>query len=114
MSKKIHDGQTKAKRWRVRNRAAFLRSARSSNLRRNYGLSLQDYENMLQKQNGHCATCTRTPHEEYHGVLHVDHDHVTRKVRGLLCTRCNSILGYAYENPQTLTNLVLWLRQHGE
>jgi hypothetical protein len=54
-----------------------------------YGLSKDEYDAILLRQNGACAIClklfTKTPH--------VDHDHKTNKVRGLLCLRCNHLLG---------------------
>lgn len=55
-----------------------------------YAISLEEYNKMLDIQNYRCAICknrTRT------AVLNVDHDHITGKVRGLLCSRCNTGLG---------------------
>lgn len=60
------------------------------NLRLRYGISLLDYEMMLLTQGGACALCFKRPKRNR---LHVDHDHDTGKVRGLLCTSCNTTLG---------------------
>src|ERR1035437_2791733 len=104
--------ENKSYRWRRKNRAAYLASARRSNLKHNYGLSEDQYDILLQTQNGHCCTCLRTPADEHHKRLFVDHNHTTRIIRGLLCSRCNSILGYSYENPETLRTLALYLEKH--
>ena len=51
-----------------------------------YGITIEQYEALLVKQNGKCAVCERTC------KLVVDHDHLANKVRGLLCHRCNSLM----------------------
>lgn len=53
-------------------------------------MSREDYENLLQKQNNVCALCKGTNGKN---KLHIDHDHETGAVRGLLCAKCNSLLG---------------------
>ena len=69
-------------------RAALIR-------KRVYGLSELDYSNLLLSQNGRCAICHRTPEEaKQNRALLVDHNHITGKVRGLLCSRCNLAAGY--------------------
>lgn len=70
-----------------------------------YGMTLSDYDTMLEQQKGKCAIC-----EDYvQGNLSVDHCHVTGEVRGLLCTRCNSMLGYARDNINNLLSGVKYL-----
>src|SRR6266853_1569057 len=59
-----------------------------------YGLTVQQYENLLIKQQGRCAICLKECSN--HGKkLNVDHNHRTNKIRGLLCHRCNVMLGLA-------------------
>jgi Recombination endonuclease VII len=53
------------------------------------GVDQEDYDRMLAEQDGHCALC---PNEPKTRRLHVDHDHKTGAVRGLLCYRCNRAL----------------------
>lgn len=53
------------------------------------GVTDADYAALLEAQDGHCALCPSTPKTRR---LHVDHDHATGKVRGLLCHRCNRAL----------------------
>jgi len=70
---------------------------RANNLKSRYGITLKDYDRMLQEQNGLCILCNRSPQGKT--KLVVDHSHVTEKVRGLLCVPCNRALGY-FENPE--------------
>jgi hypothetical protein len=55
------------------------------------GISDREYERLLAEQDGHCALC---PNEPRTRRLHVDHDHRTGAVRGLLCFRCNKFVPY--------------------
>lgn len=61
-----------------------------------YGLTLEQYQTMLEKQHGVCALCGQPETRQQYGVLDplaVDHDHKTGKIRGLLCRKCNLALG---------------------
>lgn len=75
-------------------------SERERHLIRKYGVSLSRYAELLQAQGGCCAICLRPEPEDR--MLDVDHDHLTGKVRGLLCTSCNRVLGHAYDSPSRL------------
>ena len=68
------------------------KSWRECNLKKFYGITLEDYNRMFAEQNGCCAMCGRHQ-SEFKRRLAVDHDHKTSKVRGLLCTGCNVKLG---------------------
>lgn len=59
-----------------------------------YGISEEDFENIKSRQNGRCAICHRS-----NTRLCVDHCHSSKKVRGLLCCRCNTILGIWKDSP---------------
>jgi uncharacterized protein with PIN domain len=87
--------------WRAANKGERLsRLYKSYNLRQNYGISLQDFEGMLAEQANACAVC----HEDFTTAssAHVDHDHETGVVRGLLCTSCNNGLGRFSDDPELL------------
>jgi hypothetical protein len=71
-----------------------------------YGLQPGEYARMLAAQDGLCLIC-RTPHPK---PLHVDHCHVTNKVRGLLCDLCNRGLGYFHDDPEQLESAARYLR----
>jgi ParB/RepB/Spo0J family partition protein len=64
-----------------------------------YGLTLADYDAMLAAQQGVCAICEEPPGKER---LVIDHCHRSERVRGLLCHRCNRLLGHAGDDPATL------------
>ena len=85
--------------------------ARAFHLRRNYGLTVEEYDAMLEAQCGVCVcgnVCATGKR------LAVDHDHKTGEVRGLLCRRCNSILGYVDDDIALLVTLTEYLRRHGQ
>lgn len=86
-------------------------------LQRTYGITLNDYNELLEAQNGVCAICGNpetTINKRGNRVqdLAVDHDHTTGKVRGLLCRKCNRILGDANENIAILTMATNYLKLH--
>ena len=76
-----------------------------------YGLTRDDYEAMLRHQAGVCAVCHQTPVNS--GIFHIDHNHDTGQVRGLLCRRCNVGLGMFGDNPNLLMWASIYLRQRG-
>lgn len=65
-------------------------SAKRRQLKHYYGLSVEAYELMKLQQKGKCAICQKTISGKN---LHVDHDHETDEVRGLLCSNCNTGIG---------------------
>lgn len=85
-----------------------LEAARRNRFRQRYGLSPEGYKVLLDAQQGCCATCGGTNAGKQ---LDVDHDHVTGKVRGLLCRRCNLALGHAQDSPEVLRRLTEYLEQ---
>lgn len=70
-------------------------------LKRDFGLTEADYDRMLTEQRGKCAICKRTE-PNGRGRWHIDHDHITGRVRGLLCNGCNAGLGHFRDDPAIL------------
>lgn len=68
-------------------------------LKTKYGITPEDYETLLKNQNGGCAICgaIKGSNGTKYTKLQVDHDHSTGRVRGLVCIRCNGILGKSKE-----------------
>jgi hypothetical protein len=89
--------------YRERRRASARKHGRKYQLRR-YGLSTAAYDAMHAAQGGVCAIC-RQPDDP----LFVDHDHVTRRVRRLLCLKCNCGLGYFGDDPRLTWAATLYL-----
>jgi len=86
---------------------------RKSNLKRTYGISPADYDQMLDAQGGVCLICGDPP--KVGGVqaaskLHVDHDHSSGRVRGLLCNHCNRGLGAFRDRPELLEAAIAYLK----
>ena len=65
-------------------------------LKRLYGITIDDYNQILARQNNACAICHKLAGVTKSGRcnLHMDHNHATNKARGLLCPRCNTLIGY--------------------
>lgn len=82
-------------------------------LRKLYGISLSDYEMILILQDGGCAICraTHAGRRNSGKWLHVDHDHETGQVRGLLCNTCNVALGAMRDDEKRLEAAAEYLRQ---
>ena len=82
---------------------------RELTLKRVYGITIDDYNDMFIEQGGSCAICG-THQKEFKFCLSVDHCHSTGKIRGLLCHRCNGGLGNFNDNPEILQNALKYLK----
>ena len=79
---------------------------------RDFGITLKDYDKMLEKQNGGCKICgTKEIGHKRQGRFCVDHNHKTGKIRGLLCTNCNRLLGAAKDDIEILTKAITYLTE---
>lgn len=77
---------------------------------RMYGITKQQYDELYKNQNGLCAICNQVPSGKgSHARLHVDHNHKTNEVRGLLCGKCNWAIGYFNDNPELLEKAIKYL-----
>lgn len=85
---------------------------RAAKLRREYGLSAEEYEEMLEEQDGECAICHNFCSSGRR--LAVDHCHSTGKVRGLLCGNCNTGLGKFEDSIERLQRAIEYLQQSRE
>jgi hypothetical protein len=91
--------------------------SREHTLTRKYGIGGIEYKQLLNHQNYKCAICREeesfiNPKTGKVQELSVDHDHLTRIVRGLLCRRCNRMLGFARDDIAILQRAITYLRQH--
>lgn len=82
---------------------------RDKNYKRTYGISLEEYNDLLLGQNDCCALCGR--HKSFQKrPLSVDHCHETGVVRGLLCLGCNAGLGMLGDNIEGLERAISYLK----
>lgn len=88
--------------------------ARDSRLKHMYGISLDEYNRMLDEQNGVCMICKRTESCNDGRRFNVDHCHTTGEVRGLLCNNCNKGLGHFKYNTLLLHNAIKYLNKEME
>ena len=77
---------------------------------RKFGLTLEQYNKLLEKQNNCCAICGKHQ-SELKRALAIDHNHTTGKIRGLLCYKCNLGLGY-FNNKNILNNAGSYLNEN--
>lgn len=91
-------------RWRARHPERHL----NAQLKSRYDITSSQYKLLMLLQNGVCAGCLKPCSERKR--LSVDHDHSTEEIRGLLCRRCNTVLGYADDDREVLLRLAAYLQ----
>lgn len=125
-NKNVKDGRSKVckiccskygKRYYVKNKEKILQQTkayrdsktiderREWDFKKKYGITVQQYKEMFQRQGGGCKICGQPASR-----LHVDHDHTTEAVRGLLCSNCNRGLGCFLDDPQLLEKASWYLK----
>jgi len=97
-----------------KNPEKYKLQARQTMLKKKYRLSLAEYDNMLERQNGVCGICGKKEtviSNKKGGVdrLRVDHCHKTGEIRGLLCSNCNFGIGHFKDDVSLLRNAILYL-----
>jgi hypothetical protein len=96
------------KAWREENIEEILLKDRIKHYVRKYGLSKEKAIELVEDRNGACEICKE------HKPLVVDHHHDTGMVRGMICSACNSMVGYSRENPDVLAACIEYLgKYHG-
>jgi hypothetical protein len=93
-----------ARNWRKNN----PNNIKNSELKKSFGIDLETYNVMLKKQNGVCAICKKP--EKFNTSLAVDHCHISKKIRGLLCTNCNRALGMFNDSVLNLYQAINYLQ----
>jgi hypothetical protein len=81
---------------------------KAGSLKKLYRMSLDEYTQLFNHQKGLCAICGK-PETAKNKQLGVDHCHKTKNIRGLLCISCNSVLGFANDNPMILLKAAMYL-----
>lgn len=98
---------------------------RQSHLHKRYGMTNDEYVDLLEEQGGVCAVCgsddplapgrpRKDGEKKSQGSFHVDHDHETGKVRGLVCSMCNRMLGQGRDSSTVLQLGAEYLQRYGK
>lgn len=105
--------QTKSQRQYSKKKTKDPKYGIKNSLKHKHGLTLEQYDEMLEKQNGVCALChtSEKGKNRWGGFrrLAVDHDHKTGEIRGLLCQNCNMGIGYFDDDPAILAEAIRYL-----
>lgn len=96
--------------WSSKFKSKYEKPDHASHILRTFGLTIEDYEAILDAQDGACAICLQPPGKMN---LSVDHCHKTGMVRGLLCQLCNLALGQFGDNLQKLRSACYYLEDYG-
>lgn len=110
--KNIEDRKINQRKYYNNNKTKRYLQKCKSRLKTLYNITTFDYETMFQEQKGLCKICNTIESKTVDGIryrLAVDHCHITGKVRGLLCTKCNRGLGFFLDSPIVLTNAIQYL-----
>lgn len=121
-AKNPEPNKIRANEWYYKNHARQLeynknrrlnnpRKLKSDKLKSSFGITIEQYEAISDRQNHCCAICG-TPQAEQRRKMAVDHDHITGKVRALLCGNCNVGLGNFKDSEQILTKAIKYLYDH--
>lgn len=114
-------GDRKAYRakWYQDNKERILKVNRTWHYKNRYGITEEQYQAMLVAQNFVCAICKEPETAKEHRTdnvrkLAVDHCHTTKRVRGLLCKKCNHGIGLFSDNTMKLFNAIIYLEEFNE
>lgn len=117
--KKRESSPEEREKWREQNWLRKLQAPekmfarkRADYLRKQFGVTDEDYQALLTKQGGVCAICGTDDPGRKGKHFHIDHCHQTNIIRGLLCTRCNVGLGYFKDSADLLEAATKYLRRY--
>ena len=102
----------RVKKYRRDNPERMAVKDRKSHLKYLYGITPEDYDRILLEQKGVCAICGSDDPYDRWTRFHIDHCHSTGKIRGLLCSHCNHILGKANDDPSILLAAIQYLSRN--
>lgn len=112
-SKELDGLQYQCKKCHIAARKPGRRKPRSYDTDRKhrlkrYGLTIEEYQSLSDSQDGRCAICE---FKVFDNPLIVDHCHITKKIRGLLCNKCNIAIGLLRDDPQLVRSALIYLER---
>jgi len=99
------------KKYAADNPELMKQKDRKNMLKRFWNMTSEQYNEMLKAQNGTCALCDRTESSPNKSLC-IDHDHITGKIRGLLCDNHNRAMGLFKDSIEDLEKAVEYLKKH--
>ena len=93
--------------YRANHKEKYTLYSKNKRLNKIYGIGIEEYNNLLLLQNETCAICKENK-QKY--PLAVDHCHNTNKIRGLLCTKCNTFLGLYEKNIEKIDKFINYIK----
>ena len=114
--KQVRDSDPEFKMKRNLREAKYASTRRKYHLKKCYGITIDEQEEMYRSQDGKCAICQRRFEDITIGknTLHVDHDHITGEVRQLLCGPCNCAIGNLNEDILIVYRVLEYLKKWKE
>lgn len=97
-------------KWRANHRKEYGQYQHKHNLEKSYGVTIEQYNNLFNQQNGMCFICGKHQ-KDLKQRLCVDHNHKTGEIRALLCKRCNSALGHFQDDAELCLKAYNYLRR---
>jgi hypothetical protein len=104
--------RARVRAWVEAHPKEWERYGRKHYLAKKYGLTPQQADDLLAAQGGRCAICRSEPSDKRGFRMHVDHDHTTGQVRGILCGPCNRGIGQLGDDPDLLQAAADYLMRH--
>lgn len=105
----------RSKKWSLDNPERSKNGIRNATLKLKYGIGIKEYQLLFKKQHGKCAICeTINSGGRENKSFHIDHNHITGQIRGLLCWSCNTSLGKFNDDPKLLMKASEYLLKNYE
>lgn len=97
-----------------KNPEKYAEIRRRANLKRCFGLTIEEYDRLMQRQGGVCAICGQRERNKAGRRMPVDHCHETGVVRGLLCSNCNGGIGKFHDDTEKMAKAIEYLKHHAK
>jgi len=98
--------------YRAKNSEKIRLYSINSNLMRSYGITMQQKEKIILNQNNKCLSCGTDLKQLAHKMIHIDHDHFTNKIRGVLCHNCNTTIGLLNEDLNMVDKIRIYIEKY--